>query len=178
MPGAVFQSLVTALVLSRLDYCNSMLVVLVHRQHLTQRLQSVQNAAARLIFGIYRSEHIIDALIFLCLFVRGCILFKVAALTYRAHLHTCCHASLALLTCHLTEDSGPQLPTSLLSAVRLITVNKRVFPVAGAYLWNDLLAEVTSIPTLAVFRKRLKTQSSPFLSRTDLVLLTYVCCHS
>ena len=56
---SVFHLLVT--VLSRLDYCNSVLVGL--PASLIQRLQSVQNAAARLIYSIRRSEHITDALI-------------------------------------------------------------------------------------------------------------------
>jgi len=53
-PGAVFQSLVTVLVLSRLDYCNSVLVCL--PQHLTYRFQSVQNAAVSHTFRIRSSE--------------------------------------------------------------------------------------------------------------------------
>ena len=49
-----------------------------------QRLQSVQNAAARLIYSIRRSEHITDALISLhWLRVQERIVFKVAVLTYR-----------------------------------------------------------------------------------------------
>ena len=52
---AVFQSLVVALVLSRLDYCKTVLVGLA--ANLIWRLQSVQNAVARLIFGLCRSEH-------------------------------------------------------------------------------------------------------------------------
>jgi len=52
--ATVFQSLVTALVLSWLDYGNGMLVGL--PSHLIRRLQSVQNAAARLIFRLRRSD--------------------------------------------------------------------------------------------------------------------------
>ena len=59
-PTAVFQSLIVALVLSRLDYCNSVLAGL--PVNLIRRLQSVQNAAARLTFGFGSSEHITDAL--------------------------------------------------------------------------------------------------------------------
>ena len=51
----------TSVVLSRLDYCNRVLFGL--SANLIQRLQSVQNAAARLIFRIRRSEHITPALI-------------------------------------------------------------------------------------------------------------------
>jgi len=50
-----------------------------------QRLQSVQNAAARLIFNLRRCDHITDALISLhWLRVPERITFKVATLTYRA----------------------------------------------------------------------------------------------
>jgi len=83
VPTAVFQSLIVALILSRLDYCNSILAGL--PVNLIRRLQTVQNAAARLTFGIRRSEHITYALASLhWLHVTECILFKVAVLTYRA----------------------------------------------------------------------------------------------
>ena len=49
-------SLIVALVLSRLDYCNSVLFGL--PANLIQRLQSIQNAADWLIFRIRRPEHI------------------------------------------------------------------------------------------------------------------------
>jgi len=58
---AVFQSLVTALVLPHLDYCNSVLYGL--PTSLIRRLRSVQNTTARLIFGLRRFEHITPALI-------------------------------------------------------------------------------------------------------------------
>jgi len=41
-------------------------------------------------------------------------------------------------------------------AVRLPTIGHRAFPVAGARIWNDLPADVTSAPSLLTFRKRLK----------------------
>jgi len=78
-----FQLLFVALVLSRLDYCNSLLNYL--PASLIQRLQSIQNAAARLIFNMRRFEHITDVLIslhWLCVPER--IVFKVATLTFRA----------------------------------------------------------------------------------------------
>jgi len=76
VPTAVFQSLIVALVLSVLARLPANLI---------RRLQSVQNAAARLNFGIRRSEHITDALASLhWLRVPERILFKVAVLTYRA----------------------------------------------------------------------------------------------
>jgi len=80
---SVFQSLIVAVVLSRLDYCNSVLYGL--PANLIQRLQSMQNAAARLIFRIRRSEHITPALISLHrLRVPERIYFKLADMTYRS----------------------------------------------------------------------------------------------
>jgi len=49
-------------------------------------------------------------------------------------------------------------PSSLIvSRTRLSTVRDRAFPVAAARVWNSLLDLVTSAPSVAVFRSRLKT---------------------
>jgi len=73
MPTPVFQALVSAFVLSLLIN-----LLLIH----IQRLQSVQNAAARLIFNLRRCDHITDALISLhWLRVPERTTFKVAMLT-------------------------------------------------------------------------------------------------
>jgi len=53
--------LVVRLVLSRLDFGNSVLVSI--PACLLRRLQSVLNAGARLIFQLRRSDHITDALV-------------------------------------------------------------------------------------------------------------------
>ena len=61
VPTSTFQKLVVALVHSRLHYGNGVLVGI--PAHLMCRLQSVLNAAARLIFNLKRSDHITDALV-------------------------------------------------------------------------------------------------------------------
>jgi len=58
--SSVFQTLVVALVLSRLDYGNATLVGL--PANLLNRLQSLLNAAARSVAGLRRSDHITDTL--------------------------------------------------------------------------------------------------------------------
>ena len=84
------KTLVCSLVLSHLDYCNSLFIGL--PQYLIKRLQGVQNAAARSILRTPRSEHILPLLQNLhWLPVNRRTLHKVAAL---------CHISLS--------DSGPQ----------------------------------------------------------------------
>jgi len=73
---------VVTLVLSRLDYGNAVLVGL--PAYLVRRLQSVLNAAARLIYCIRSADHITDALACLhWLRVPERIDFKVAVLTYK-----------------------------------------------------------------------------------------------
>ena len=52
--------LVHAFISSRLDYCNSLLFGVANQQ--LKRLQSVQNAAARLVTGTRRSDHITPVL--------------------------------------------------------------------------------------------------------------------
>ena len=57
--------------------------------YLSRRLQSVLNAAARLIFGLRRLDHVSDALISLhWLRIPQRIQFKVTVLTYKV-LHGC-----------------------------------------------------------------------------------------
>jgi len=60
IPRTVFQSLVSCLVLPRLDYCNSILAGI--PLHLVQRLQSVMNAATRLVFSSSKCDHIMPHL--------------------------------------------------------------------------------------------------------------------
>ena len=72
-----------------------------------------------------------------------------------------------------------QLPLSssqlVIQRTRLSTVGDRAFPVAGSRLWNSLPPDVTSAPTLTVFRNRLKPNFSPnhFLTNCFRFLVLY-----
>jgi len=82
VPTATLQMLVVRLVLSRLDFGNSVLVGI--PACLLRRLQSVLNAGARLIFQLRRSDNITDALVSLhWLRIPECIKYKIAVLTYK-----------------------------------------------------------------------------------------------
>jgi len=58
VPTGTFKTLVASLVLTRLEYDNSVLIGLL--VYLVRRLQSVLNAAARLTYHLRRSDHITD----------------------------------------------------------------------------------------------------------------------
>jgi len=128
-----------------------------------QRLQSVQNAAARFISNLRRCDHITDALISLhWLRVSERITFKVATLTYRA-LHGSTPPYLASsFTCvadmphrrRLRSASTEQLDAP---TCRRSTIGGRAFPDAGAKVWNGLPSDVTSASSLSVYKNRLKT---------------------
>jgi len=66
------------------------------------------------------------------------------------------------LQCVADLNSRRSLRSSSTSALvvpstRLPTVGDRAFPVAAARVWNTLPAEVTSLPSLPAFKRRLKT---------------------
>ena len=76
------KTLVQAFTSCRLDYCNSLLFGI--SDGLLQRLQSVQNAAARLVTGARRCDHITPVLRQLhWLPVRQRVVFKIAGLVHQ-----------------------------------------------------------------------------------------------
>lgn len=75
------EKLIDALITSRLDYCNSLYLGL--QLSLIQHLQPVQNAAARLLSGTRRHDHITPVLANLhWLPVKSCIVLKILLYTY------------------------------------------------------------------------------------------------
>ena len=170
-----FCSLIVSLVHSRLDYGNFVLVGLL--AYLQRQLQSILNAAARLVFRLRRYDHVTDALAILhWLRLPQRVDFKVAILAFRVlhslappYLNQLVRVSDLLPGRHrLRSSSSQQL---LVPPFRLTTVGRRSFPVSASLLeltanWHSVI----SIPTC--FRQRLKTflfqQSFP-----DFVLWLY-----
>lgn len=158
----VLTSLVVALVLTRLDYGCATLAGLPER--LLGRLQSVINAAARLIFRSARHDHITPLLHELhWLRIRERIDFRLAVLTFR-----CLHG---LAPPYLASDlqlvSAVESRRRLRSADRqqLVvpssnrkTIGDRAFTVAAPRVWNSLSSATTSLQSLPAFRKALKTE--------------------
>jgi len=176
------KAVVHAFISSRLVYCNSLLTGV--NDGLLRRLQSVQNAAARLVTGARRCEHITPALRQLhWLPVRQRIQYKLASLAFRA-LSGLASDYLAG-DCQLVADSGRR---TLRSAERRVctvprqnrTFGDRSFAAAGPRAWNELpfsLRDTGLLPT--TFNAHLKTYlfSTVFDATTHLWHLWFLCTH-
>jgi hypothetical protein len=122
-----------AFISSRLDYCNALYYGIA--DGLMDRLQSVQNAAARLVTGLERREHLTPVLRTLhWLPVRQRIRFKLATLVYRSltkeHRRTCRTNAASL---HLLVRAIFALPTLGLAFLAVLTTATVfvILPLAG-----------------------------------------------
>ena len=127
-------SLIQAFVSCRLDCCNSLLYGV--SDDLMRKLQSIQNAAARLITGARRYDHIMHVLRQLqWLPVRRRVDFKIACLA---------HQSLSgLAPAYLADDINlvaDQQPTGPCVVPR--THNTFGFTAAGPLVWNNLPSQL------------------------------------
>jgi len=154
------KTLVYAFVSSRIDYCNSILAGV--SGQLLQRLQSVQNAAARLVTGTRRSDRmmpILRQLHWLPVYQR--ITFKTAMLVYKCwhgmappYLSTYCEPTSSHGgRCHLRSVESGQLTVPCTRT----NYGDHSFAVHGPVVWNSLPADLCLLNiSLPVFRKRLK----------------------
>jgi len=148
-------------VVSKLDYCNSVLAGL--PDTLLQRLQSVLNAAARLVFSARIAEHTTPLLLELhWLKVPERIQFRLCVLVYRCLQGTApsyIGETLQLVSDVRTRRHLRSAASSTLTVptTRRTTLGDRAFPVAAARAWNALPLSVKQANTLLTFRRRLKS---------------------
>ena len=166
VPSDIFQSLVASLVLTRLDYGNATLAGISLK--LINRLQSVLNAAARTIVGLRRRDHISQTLADLhWLRVAERIDFKLAVTVYHC-LHDSAPKYLSRDICRTSSlASRSRLRSSSSSSLavprcRLSTVGDRAFAVAAARVWNSLPEDVSTAPSMNIFRNALKSTNLLF----------------
>ena len=162
LPMESARTLVSAFVTSRLDYCNGVMAGITQKQ--TARMQSVLNAAARLLYGGTKRDHITplirDKLHWLRFSQR--VTYKLCVLVYKS-LHNCAPKYLAdLVTPVMTSLSGRRLRSAdSLNLVRprcRLKFGERGFAVAAPEAWNSLPVHVKSSSSLTVFKDRLKTE--------------------
>ena len=153
------KTLVQALVISRLDYCNSVLygIPAIH----TNKLQRVQNAAARLLTNKPRYSHITPVMVDLhWLPVRFRIILKVILFTFKAVHGTAPTYITNLLSFkqsryNLRSVGNNTLARSEIKSAK--TTGDRAFAVAAPLLWNALPPSLRAIDNITSFKKQLKT---------------------
>ena len=150
--------LVHAFVTSKLDSCNSLLFGL--PDHEIQKVQRVQNTAARLVLRVSRRQHITPSLEKLhWLPVKQRSVYKILLLTYKA-LN-------GMAPEFISDLVQLYVPTRVLrssSECRLILPSSstkfygdRSFAYAAASLWNSLPNCVRHSSSLGIFKSKLKT---------------------
>ena len=149
--------IVQALVISRLDYCNAILVGAPN--HVIVKLQRVLNAAARLVSMVPRDTSITAVLKDLhWLPMKQRIQFKVAVLVFKA-LHDEAPVYMKdMLAIYTPPRALRSANKHLLTVKRTRTeIGKRAFSVAAPILWNSLPEKIKSSESITCFRKNLKT---------------------
>ena len=154
-------TLVSAFVLSRIDYCNSLLFGSTH--DVTSHLQRIQNYAARVILRLPMSSSItihLKSLHWLPVKVRST--YKIACLCY--HCHSSAAPSYVTDMLHKkplhtrnTRSSSRTMPLLNRPAHSKATLGDRLFSFASSSVWNSIPNDVRCAPSLSSFKSRLKT---------------------
>lgn len=140
-----------AFITSRLDYCNSIYYGLPDSQ--LNKLQRVQNAAARLITRLKKRDHVTPALKFLhWLPIKQRIQFKILLITYKTTI-----SNKPTYLRELLKDSELTRSKNLKVTTAKNRYGERAFSRCAPLLWNNLPIDIKLSPTLNLFKKKLKT---------------------
>ena len=142
--------LTCALILSTLDYCNSLYYGI--NKQLINKLQSVQNSAARLIFGRRKHDSTSDSLKSLhWLRVEERICYKLILMVFK-----CIQAKAPSYLSAIIRFSGSHVHSDLIVPRSYTHYGDRSFVHAGPKLWNSLPKHLKVIVDINVFKRQLK----------------------
>jgi hypothetical protein len=153
------KTLVCAFVLSKLDYCNSLLCGC--PQYLIDRLQKIQNNAARLVVRVRKTDHVTPILKSLhWLPVSSRIQYKVMSICFNCLSGTSPEYLSSLL--HVYTPSRELRSSSdkrklCIPSVQTKTFGQRTFVYQAPVLWNTLPLEVRNSESVSDFKRSLKT---------------------
>ena len=145
-------TLISAFVLSRIDYCNSLLFCSTH--DVTSHLQRIQNYAARVILRLPKSSSItihLKSLHWLPVKVRST--YKIACLCYQSHSSTTPSYVTDMLhrkPLHTrnTRSSSYTMPLLNRPAHSKATLGDRSLSFASSSVWNSIPNDVRCAPSL------------------------------
>ena len=145
-------------VLTRLDYCNSLLGGVTKDQ--IQRLQRAQNSAARMVLGKKKRDHVKPLLAQLhWLPVEQRIQYKIGTLAFRHFDGTLPPYLSDKLSHHTTSRTLRSSAQLLLNTpqTNLKTAGDRSFRFQTPHIWNSIPLQIRQSQSLTSFKKNMKT---------------------
>ena len=156
------KTVVNSIVLSRIDYCNGLLVGITQRQ--IDRLQMILNSAARLIYGGTRRSHVTPLLRdnLHWLRFRQRITYKLCLMVYKALNDRSPQYLSNLILPAASASSSRRLRSADNFTLRAATCKKkfgeRGFSVAAPAAWNSLSENTRRSTSVEIFKSNLKTE--------------------
>ena len=157
LPYDGLKMLVNSLVISRLDYCNSVLYGIPKYQR--DKLQGIQNIAARMISGTRSTDHITPILKNLHWLPVARINFKILLITYKilngqstSYLEPIIQEYHSLRTLRSSTRS-----LLCITSIKSKSYGGRAFSATAPKLWNSIPEYIKRAETVETFKTRLKT---------------------